>query len=547
MNDVKIYNLSAGKSLPDWLSSRRKRKVVKHDSELRNRIQLIQDFEMPGVSSCVKVSPDGQFVLVTGVYKPRVRCYDVNQLALKFERCMDTEVVRFEILSEDYSKLVFLQSDRYVEFHAQFGRYHRLRIPKAGHDMCYDKQACDLYLVGQGPNIYRLNLELGKFSETLTAEASSINTCKVNPLHNLFVCGTDEGTVEAWDPRSSRCVSRVDCALSSVTLDTDVDGMPSVTSLAFRDGLTMAVGTATGQILLYDIRARKPYTVKDHMYGLPIKKIEFLPGLDLIASVDCKILKMWERSTGKPYTAIQTASDLNDLCVVPGTGMMFLANEDKKVLTYYLPSLGPAPRWCSFLDRLVEELEENSDNTVYEDYKFVTEKELDELGLSHLMGTNLLRAYMHGFFMDMRLYHKAKAVSDPFAYDEYKRKKIREKLEAERGDRVQIKSKLPQVNRELAAKLLARGEQEEREKDDDELAPTAEEEEEEGEQRQSVVRQKSTAAAAAAAACKSRRAGKRPQISLLHDERFKSMFENPDFQVDQQSEEYKSITKHKAA
>ena len=28
------------------------------------------------------------------------------------------------------------------------------------------------------------------------------------------------------------------------------------------------------------------------------------------------------------------------------------------------------------------------------------------VGLSHLVGTNLLRAYMHGYFMDVRLYHK---------------------------------------------------------------------------------------------------------------------------------------------
>lgn len=28
------------------------------------------------------------------------------------------------------------------------------------------------------------------------------------------------------------------------------------------------------------------------------------------------------------------------------------------------------------------------------------------LGLTHLIGSALLRAYMHGFFMDIRLYHK---------------------------------------------------------------------------------------------------------------------------------------------
>jgi len=43
---------------------------------------------------------------------------------------------------------------------------------------------------------------------------------------------------------------------------------------------------------------------------------------------------------------------------------------------------------------------------VYDDYKFLTLKELDTLGLSHLIGSDLLRAYMHGYFMDIRLYNQ---------------------------------------------------------------------------------------------------------------------------------------------
>lgn len=42
--------------------------------------------------------------------------------------------------------------------------------------------------------------------------------------------------------------------------------------------------------------------------------------------------------------------------------------------------LGPAPKWCSFLDNLTEELEENPESTVYDDYKFVTKKDLENLG-----------------------------------------------------------------------------------------------------------------------------------------------------------------------
>lgn len=64
---------------------------------------------MPGVSTSVRVSRDGQFVLATGIYKPRVKCFDVNNLSLKFERCFDSEAVTFEILSDDYSKVSIIR------------------------------------------------------------------------------------------------------------------------------------------------------------------------------------------------------------------------------------------------------------------------------------------------------------------------------------------------------------------------------------------------------------------------------------------------------
>ena len=200
------------------------------------------------------------------------------------------------------------------------------------------------------------------------------------------------------------------------------------------------------------------------------------------------------------YTSIEAEHDLNDLCVIPNTGMLFLANEHEKMRTYYIPSLGPAPSWSSFLDNLTEELEELNYETIYDDYKFVTDKELEELDLAHLKGTNLLRAYMHGYFMDVRLYRKARDVIKPFAFEDYKKKKIREKIDENTGSRVQIE-KLPQVNKELALKLM-----------DAEADTTAK------------SKKKKTAAAQGA--------------TLLKDDRFKALFSNPDFQVDKESEEY---------
>jgi len=54
------------------------------------------------------------------------------------------------------------------------------------------------------------------------------------------------------------------------------------------------------------------------------------------------------------------------------------------------------------------------------------------------LGTTLLKAYMLGYFVDIKLYRKAKSVAEPFAYEEYRRKKIREKIESERTNRDQV-------------------------------------------------------------------------------------------------------------
>nr|XP_034370293.1 nucleolar protein 10 isoform X2 [Arvicanthis niloticus] len=451
LNEVKIYSLSCGKSLPEWLSDRKKRALQKKDVDVRRRIELIQDFEMPTVCTTIKVSKDGQYILATGTYKPRVRCYDTYQLSLKFERCLDSEVVTFEILSDDYSKIVFLHNDRYIEFHSQSGFYYKTRIPKFGRDFSYHYPSCDLYFVGASSEVYRLNLEQGRYLNPLQTDAAENNVCDINAVHGLFATGTIEGRVECWDPRVRKRVGVLDCALNSVTADSEINSLPTISALKFNGALSMAVGTSTGQ--------------------------------------------------GKIFTSLEPEHDLNDVCLYPSSGMLLTANESPKMGIYYIPVLGPAPRWCSFLDNLTEELEENPESTVYDDYKFVTKKDLENLGLTHLIGSPFLRAYMHGFFMDIRLYHKVKLMVNPFAYEEYRKDKIRQKIEETRAQRVQLK-KLPKVNKELALKLI----------------------EEEEEKQKSTLKKKV-----------------KSLPNILTDDRFKVMFENPDFQVDEDSEEFRLL------
>lgn len=512
-NNVKIFNLSAGKSIPDFLSEQQKNRLKKQYEKKKKRdgteddsISLIQDLTMPCISNCVKMSPDLNYIVATGTYKPRMRCYDVNQLSMKFERGLDAEVVQFLFLDKDYGKILFLQDDRYIEIHTQYGRHYRWRIPKFGRDLDFHKPSVQAYFVGASSEVYRFNLETGQFQAPLTTDATEIFCCEFNPEHYLFACGTKEGTVECWDPRDRTRAGVLDITQSKFIEDIDRSVLPAVTSLKFRDGINMAVGTSTGHVLLYDIRGRLPVYVKDHQFDLPIKSVTFHKPLDLVLSMDRKIVKLWSRTSGEPLTAIQPESDLNSMCLVPESGLIFLANESPQILTYYLPDLGVAPKWCAFLDKVTEEMEQTKDQTVYDDYKFLTRQELDALGMSQYIGSNLLRAYMHGFFVDIRLYRKFQALVGPASYEQYRRSEIERKIaeKTENQFKVNKKRKLPDVNKDLAYRLY---------REQEEIAA--------GEMNKKKF---------------AKRTG-----NLLEDERFKSLFEDKSYQIDTKSEEYRLL------
>jgi ribosome biogenesis protein ENP2 len=66
---------------------------------------------------------------------------------------------------------------------------------------------------------------------------------------------------------------------------------------------------------------------------------------------------------------------------------------------------------------LTEELEETPNTNLYEDKKFVTREELEQINAESYIGTEHLEAYMHGYLMNLKLYYKLKQISEPFIYD----------------------------------------------------------------------------------------------------------------------------------
>ena len=372
---------------------------------------------------------------------------------------------------------------------------------------------------GTGNEIYRLNLEQGRFLNPLDLGNKSmiegVNSIDINPAHQLWSFGIEgDGVagVRFWDPRSRSQLASLDLPSELLISEDDVASLGSgplgVTSLAsHHNGLSLAVGTSTGHVLLYDLRANKPYATKDQGYGLPIKNLQWLQSASgryddadgKIASCDSKVIKIWDKNSTQNYVSLTPESDINDMHILPKTGLIMLANENPDMSSYYVPQLGPAPKWCRFLDNITEELEGDMTGSTgpsaWSDYKFVDKSELDQLNLSHLIGTAALKPYMHGYFMSLELYQTARMVSNPFAYAEHRERQIQDKLEKQTESRIRtaIKPNV-KVNKGLVDKFNKNVNKKGSKVDGDN--------------------------------------------NVFTDDRFKDMFENPDYEIDEDSKEF---------
>lgn len=428
-----------------------------------------------------------------------------------------------------------------------------MRLPRFGRAIGYHYPSADALVGTSGNEVYRLNLAQGRYLAPFELgqqghTVNGVNAIDVNPAHGLLSFGTDgSGIVELWDPRMRQPAGSLNFATRTVMdaallaarrqlpgvfgADAEAEAVAhassSLTATALSsstDGLNLAVGTNTGHVLLYDLRMDKPYTTKDQGFGLPIKSLSWpgdhnaAAGVDArarsdasgkVLSADAKVIKIWDRQSGDNLVSVSPSgplTNLNDVQHYPGSGLLFAAVEATQMCAWYVPALGPAPRWCSFIDNVTDEIETtdatNSGGGVnaYEDFKFVDQAELERcvlfgktnpsLELTHLIGTPLLRPYMHGFFISLRLYERARLLAHPTAYEEAKRRAVQTKLEREAESRVRnVKNskvgRNVQVNRSLAEKVSRNG----------------------GE-------------------------------SLLGDDRFKELFTNPEFQVDETSREF---------
>lgn len=447
----------------------------------------------------------------TGTYKPQIHTHYLPHLSLSYARHTNCLNETFILLSDDYSKSLHLQSDRFLEFHTPGGLHYSTRIPRYGRDLKYNRRNAEALVPAVGVNadgngeVFRLNLEVGRFMKGYEVDVGGddmdsfgggalqggINAGAVNcaaiadESHGLLAFGTSIGTVEFWDQRSRNRVS-VLSAPQPTTTDTTYDSRPEITALDFHfSGLQLATGNSQGIIRTYDMRSPIPLLERDQGYDYPIQTLTYLDSplaSDKLLSADKKGIKIWDRTSGDYWTGVEPAVDLNHVEWVPSSGMLLTANEGMQQHAFFIPQLGPAPKWCAFLDNLVEEMAEDASDPnayksggittanageVYDNYKFLDMAQLRDLSLDHLIGTtNLLRPYMHGYFVAQKLYEQARLLTNPHLAEDERRKTVQAKIDKERESRIRGTKKVAavKVNRRYAEALAAKQEAHERKK-----------------------------------------------------------------------------------
>lgn len=94
-----------------------------------------------------------------------------------------------QILSEDYSKCVVLCTDRSLNFHARGGQHFATRVPKFGRTLAYLPQSAEVVVGGSASELWRLNLQEGRFMAPVPVAASAVNVLGVSPTHGMLAAG----------------------------------------------------------------------------------------------------------------------------------------------------------------------------------------------------------------------------------------------------------------------------------------------------------------------------------------------------------------------
>ena len=307
-------------------------------------INSLFNFSFPSVVKKIKESIDGHYLIAYGEYPPQIRCFDLYNLSLKFQRTINCEIKDFQIISTNWEKMIFLRSDNFLEFHSKSGYYYQIKLPDVSNSLFFDHLSRILYIFSINNQIFRFNIEEGKFISSIISTLNYYNTSSAKSFLSTFLAlGNSKGIIELWDFRvNKKPINRIDGLLYLKKKKNEV----SFLSFCEKFNYKLYSGFSSGDIILYDLRNSSPIISKKIGNDNPIKVIKNNQINNLILSADKDIIKLWDEKNGKTIVAINTKKNLHDLCQIKNSGFIFISTHDPQIDSKYIPVLGCRPTWC---------------------------------------------------------------------------------------------------------------------------------------------------------------------------------------------------------
>ena len=416
VNNVNVFNVTPGKGIPAFLS-KQERKNMQEAPTNKQRVDVLQDLTFPTLTTKARFSNDSQYFAACGCYPPMLRLYDLGNTGLKVQRNTDSEIVDFHFLSDDYQLMALVEADRNLEFHNKGGKLYKMRIPRPPRCSAFDCHTPQLIVGGVGGQIYRVDLQEGRFrtswdtpslsQKLISSDAFGVNALVYSP-ETCLTFAADGHSLSTYDARTRGGI------VSSIVLETEG------TAVAVdKTGLQVAAGTSESDIILYDIRSSHPLHQFTHHSDLPIKEIHFHTSYSThtLISADSRSIRMFRpdenTNRSKLFCVIEPDVTINSFTVFPESGLLMVPCEDMVINTFYVPELGPSPVFAAFLDDLAADMSTSALTSSYEGLYFVTKDDLERVGLDLVADSSICTPYMHGFYISKALYDKAKLANAP--------------------------------------------------------------------------------------------------------------------------------------
>lgn len=289
-------------------------------------IHMPTELQFPVACYDTCFSRDGQRILAVGVYKPTVKLFDLQLGMMKFERHIICDPIRILSLEDDAEKFSLLRSDKTVEFHAKGGLHEKIRMPNQPKDMLHNAATAELYLGGTYNEIYRFNLEQGRFLKSIGATGYRMAWSN---LHG-FLGAIYKKKLTFTDTRMRTEIFRSlhDNELLSIAQD--------------ESGLRYALGNENGEVLEYDFRSSKP--LRKIQFDSFLSNIKFLKK-SLVAVTASKVHFIQENDTCADDTSsIDVGFQITNFST--DDGLIMVGGENPYPKVYASEQLGSIPGWA---------------------------------------------------------------------------------------------------------------------------------------------------------------------------------------------------------